>query len=165
MAVASSPFKWNVTVSANVTTGSAAGADGPYDSQAFRDGDAHAAGVVEMPVGVEQKAHRLVRNRLDRGQYARRQRRKLVVDQEHAVLADRYTDVAAFAFEHVDVLRQLGGLDLHLVEAVRLGSGRQAEQNGQDDKGEFHDVSRLNGLVEPRHAKLHRIFTTLTIIV
>ena len=79
-----------------------------------------AARVVAVPVRVEDELHRLRRDRGDRGLDLRRERRVLVVDQEHGVGADREPQVAAGAGQHVDAVRDRLGPDLDLAE-VPLG--------------------------------------------
>ena len=118
-----SPFRWNDTVSVNVTTGSAPGGEAGslrvqrldelvgrhpladvFVREDQRAGLAHvlvAAGVIEVPVRVEHEPHGLRRDRLDGGEDLRRQRRELVVDDERRVIADDEPNVPARADEHV----------------------------------------------------------------
>ena len=84
------------------------------------------AGVVAVIVRVDDEAHRLVGDALQRGLNLVRQRRVLVVDDHDAVLADGRADVAARALQHVDVAGDLGDLDLHFAEVLVLSRG-QAE--------------------------------------
>src|SRR5258708_10685291 len=93
------------------------------------------------PGGVDQETDRVVGDRLDRRDDLRCQRRELVVDQEHAVLARRNTNVAAFAFQHVDAGRDLGSLDLYGVEIALLRLSAEGEKGQQREKCLSHAAS------------------------
>src|SRR6266850_1335733 len=126
----SSPFKCTVTSCSKVMIGSAALGAG-FMSNFIEPpanvilGDERGAGVVERYVSagvvsvivrVDDEAHGLVRNFqfLQRGLDFFRQRSKLVVHNDDAVLAHRSGNVAALAFQHVDIAGNLGRLDLNL---------------------------------------------------
>jgi hypothetical protein len=95
--------------------------------------------VVEVPVGVDEEAHRLVRDLLDGREDLGRERRELIVDHHHAVVPGGDRDVPAFAFEHVKVLGDLGSLDLDRVEV--LGGGGGSEGRGYRERSEFHALT------------------------
>ena len=54
-----------------------------------------AAGVVAMPMGVDDEADRLVAQLPDGGENLLAERRELIVDQIHAIRPGRHPDVAA----------------------------------------------------------------------
>ncbi len=94
-----------------------------------------AAGMIEVPVGVQQELDRFGRELGDRRLDLGRERRELVVDHEHRVLADRHAEVPARAGHHVDGVGELLGLDLDLGE-VLLGRCRGGEERrGADCEG------------------------------
>ena len=73
-----------------------------------------AAAVIEMPVSVDQKAHRRGTHGGHRGDDLVGQRGKLIVDQDGAVGPVRNPDVAARAKQHCDAGSQRLGLDFDL---------------------------------------------------
>ena len=93
-----------------------------------------AARVVAVDVRVDEHADRLVGQRLDRGQQLLRQRRELIVDHQHAVIADQEPDVAALPFEVMDVAGHLVRFDLHRGE-IRLGSLSPRGTGGEQSNG------------------------------
>ena len=69
-----------------------------------------AAGMIEVPVGVEDEAHRLVGNRRDGREDLRGERRELVVDHEHGVRPHGKASVAPLPEEDIHPRSQpLGG--------------------------------------------------------
>jgi hypothetical protein len=86
-----------------------------------RAGLAHvlvAAGVIEVPVGIEDEPHRPVGQRGDGGEDLGRQGRELVVDDEDRVGTDGESDVAAGAVQDVDALSESLRSDLDRVEGL-----------------------------------------------
>jgi len=73
-----------------------------------------AAGVVAVPMGVEDETNRPLVDSLDRRPDLVGQRRVLIVDQKDPVSACRDGDVAAGALEHVDPVRDFCRGDLNL---------------------------------------------------
>jgi len=59
----------------------------------------------------------------------------LVVNNDDPVLTHGCRDVPAGAFEHINVARDLGDLDLDLAEVLLLGRGeqRKSEQSGDGE--------------------------------
>ena len=100
---------------------------------AREDGDAHvreilvAAGVIAVHVGVHQEANRLVGNLMDGRGDLLRQRRELRVHHEDSIRPDQHADSAALAFERVEIVADLGGLDFHFAEiglrSLRIDGG------------------------------------------
>ena len=101
------------------------------------------AGVVAVVVGVDDEAHRLVgrANALERGGDLVGQRSVLVIDDDDAIFADRGGDVAARAFQHVDVAGNLGDLDLDLAEVLVLRRGKAAAHSRKKNASLRMDVS------------------------
>jgi len=105
------------------------------------------AGVVGVPVGVEDETHGPVADRghrrLDLGCHGR----PLVVDEEDAVGSRGDADVASRARQHPDALRHLLRLDLDLLEigALRARGRRQRRhkqyRDGHDDSAS-HQCSK-----------------------
>ena len=91
-----------------------------------------ASGVVAVEMRVEHESRCLAAKRLDGRQNARRQGHELVVDDEHAVLADADADIAATPFEHVDGAANMGRGDFHARERIR----RAAERTGAGESGD-----------------------------
>src|SRR5712664_190949 len=142
----SSPFRCTVTSCSKVIIGSAAFSAGllslliepPADVILRNERGAGvvkrdvSAGVVSVIVRVDGEAHRLVRDAkiFERGLDFFRQRRELVVHDDDAVFAHGSADVAAFAFQHVDVAGNLGYFDLNLgpVRCLLCRGSRPANQ-------------------------------------
>ncbi len=78
-----------------------------------------AAGVIAVPVGVEHEADRPGLDRRHRRLDLLGQRRELIVDQEHSVLAGRDPDVAPLPDQHVDARRHRHRLDDDLLRLLR----------------------------------------------
>ncbi len=97
----------------------------PAELIARENGGAHlceilvAAGVVAVHVGVHHEADRFVGNLVDGRGDLLRERRELRVHHEDSFRPDEHADGAALAFERVEIVADLGGLDLHFAE-VRL---------------------------------------------
>ncbi len=89
------------------------------------------AGVVWVIVRVDDEAYRLVGNALQRCLNFVGERGVLIVDHDDAVAADRGTDVAARALQHIDGAGNFGDFDLHFGEIAVLGA---AEGNAQKKK-------------------------------
>jgi hypothetical protein len=94
-----------------------------------------AARVIEMVVGIDHVAHRLVGDaeRLERGGDLGGERREFVDDEDDAVLPHRCGDVAAGALQQVDVAGDERRLDLDLAEVLLLGvAGDRGERQGPE---------------------------------
>src|SRR5256885_16568159 len=90
------------------------------------------AGVVAVPVRIEQEPDRGAERghgRLD----LVRQRGELIVNDDHAVAADRHADVAAGPHQHVHALGRLHRAELHGV-VIHLGGGDRG--GGQEHERE-----------------------------
>ena len=87
-----------------------------------------------------------VQDELERARIECRQRRanlvgqalELVVDDENAVRSDARADVAALAFEHVDVARDLCGLDLDVGWGRRLRERDARREQRTDSRTQEH---------------------------
>ena len=143
-----SPLRWRVTPSSKVTTGRApAGEAGHLVVQGGDEllarhpgadvavGDDHraaaahrlvAAGMVAMPVGVDDEADRIGIDGGDRGEDPVAHRRILIVDDDVAVGAVGQADIAAGAEQDGDSGRDLLDLHLDLGKVLLRGRGRGA---------------------------------------
>ena len=72
------------------------------------------AGVISMPVGIENEAQLLITDSFECGPDLIGERRILIVDNQNAVVADRNTDIAARSLEHVNVAGNFGRFDFYL---------------------------------------------------
>ena len=104
-----------------------------------------AAGVVEMPVGVQHEPDGARLNALDRLDDGGRQGRVLVVHHEDAVFAGAYADVAAAALQPPYTAGDVRGRDGELL-AVLLGGGnarnaQTGQQHGRPEKRSGHGGS------------------------
>jgi hypothetical protein len=93
------------------------------------------AGVVAMPVRVDDEADGIGIDRFHRRFDLGHQRRELVVDEDVAVRAMRQADVSARAEQHRDARCHLLDLDLDL-GIVLLRGGRRGEDSSGEKKGE-----------------------------
>jgi hypothetical protein len=73
-----------------------------------------AASVITVKMRVDEVFDRLVCRLLDCRFDLVVQRRKFTVHHDHAIVADGYSDVATFTFQHVRIVTEIGGLDLRL---------------------------------------------------
>src|SRR5258708_29907083 len=98
-----------------------------------------AAGMVAVKMRVDEIFDRLVRDRGDRGLDLVMQRREFAVYHDDAVLPDGDGDVPALALEHIDVVAEIGGLDVYLGEIGGRGWGGRlllrAGGAGQQESG------------------------------
>ncbi len=76
-------------------------------------------------MGVDEIFDRLARHQHDGVLDLVVQRRELAVDHDDAVPGHRHGDIAALALEHIDVVAEIGGLDLDLGEIRRRRCGRR----------------------------------------
>jgi hypothetical protein len=90
-----------------------------------------AAGVVAVPVRIEDELHRLGRDLRDRRGDLVAERRVLVVDHENRVHPGRDADVAAGAGQHVHGVGKLRRSHLDLGE-IGLRRRRKGREGGQD---------------------------------
>ena len=72
-----------------------------------------AACVIAVPVSVQNEAQLFVGNAFECCPDLVGERRKLIVDDQKAVVANRDADISARAFEHVNVAGDFRRLDLH----------------------------------------------------
>src|SRR5262249_6710729 len=94
------------------------------DDRGFRAEFLVAACVVAVTVCVEYELELAIAELLECGADLVGQRSELVVYDQDAVRSDGNADVAAGAFEHVNVAARLSSLDLNLGEIVLLGVDR-----------------------------------------
>ena len=82
------------------------------------------AGVIAVIVGVDDEADGLVGDAeiFQGGVDFVGERREFVVNDDDAVFADRRGDIAARAFEHIDVAGNFGDFDLDFGEVLLLGA-------------------------------------------
>src|SRR5947209_3983600 len=78
--------------------------------------------VIGVVVSVDDKADGLVGNAFQSGLNFLCQRGVLIVDHDNSVIANGGADVAAGAFEHVDVSGDFRDLHLHFAEVLVLGN-------------------------------------------
>jgi hypothetical protein len=87
--------------------------------------------VIEVPMRVDREIDGAAAELADLSLVLRHHLRELIVDDEHAVRADREEDVAADAEQHVEIRRDLLRRDRRrsqpLVEIVELRGSRQRE--------------------------------------
>jgi len=111
------------------------------DDRAVAAEDGVAARVVAVPVRIEDEAHRLRRHRRDGLLQLRRHGRDLIVDEEHAGIADGERDVSARAGDEVEALGQLLRLEL----LGRLLCPRHGER--QDDRADGNASNFHRGIM------------------
>ena len=100
------------------------------------------AGMIAMPVGVDDEADRIGIERAHRGEDPLGQRRILIVDQDVAVGAVGEADIAAAAEQHGDAGRDPLDADLGTASHGRLlGHGRRGEREQQNRNAAFHGSS------------------------
>jgi hypothetical protein len=87
--------------------------------------------VVAVVVGVQNEAHGAGVDLLERGANLIDERGVLIVHDEQAVPAGRDADVAAHAFEHVNIALDLRRLDLHGGEVALLRARVERESREQ----------------------------------
>ena len=93
---------------------------------AFWSKSSVAARVIAVPVGVQNEAQLFVGNALERGPDLVGERRKLIVDNQKTVIANRDADISTRAFEHVNVTGNFCRLNLHFGKvSLRLRPQRQ----------------------------------------
>jgi len=99
------------------------------------------AAVIAVIVGVDDEADRLVGDFeiFERGLDFFGEGSEFVVDDDDAVFADGCGDVAALAFEHVDVAGNFGDLDLDLgpIRLFFLSGGESREKQGRGRGQEY----------------------------
>ena len=81
--------------------------------------------MVAVEMGVDQVFYREIRDASDCGLDLVVQRREFAVHHDDAVFRHRHGNIAALTLQHVDVVAEIGGLDLHFGEIDRRGSGRR----------------------------------------
>ena len=90
--------------------------------------------MITVIVGIDHEADRLVGDAqvLERGLNFFRQGSELIVDDNDSVFANRGGDVAALAFEHIDVAGNFSDLDLDLgpIGSLLLANDAAAEKGG-----------------------------------
>lgn len=91
-----------------------------------------AAGMIEVPVSVDEEADRFVGNRGDGREDLRGERRELVVDYEHGIGPHRQADVAPLAEEDIHPGCQPLGGNLDRIEVLgRRDPGQTGEKHGE----------------------------------
>ena len=97
-----------------------------------------AVGVIEVPVRVDREVDGAAAELADRRLVLRHHLRKLVVDDQHAVRADRHEDVAADAEQHVEIVGELLRRDRRrserLVEIVELRAGGRGHASDETNR-------------------------------
>ena len=91
-----------------------------------------ASGMVSVPVRVHNKPHRALIDGPDGLKNLLRQRGKLVVDEKHAVLTGRQTDVTALAQEHVHAVGYGYDLDDNVGGFLRPQRDRKGKEASID---------------------------------
>jgi hypothetical protein len=113
-----------------------------------------AAGMVEMPMGVDDEAHRVRIHGRDGRQDLVVQRRELIVDDDVAVLTVGEADIAARAEQDGDSRGDLLDLDLDLREVLLSRGGRSEQcEAGNGDTGSAHELSPSNVFNPARSAR------------
>ena len=103
------------------------------------------AGMVAMPMSVDDEADGIAVERRDRGGDLVGQRRELIVDDDVAVFAIGQADIAACAEQDGDAGRETLDLDLDLVEILCRG-GRGEERSSEGKSKSAHvNVPRFYG--------------------
>src|ERR1051326_9097818 len=94
-----------------------------------------AAGVIAMPMCIQDKLQFLVGNPFERGPDLIGERRKLIVNNQKSVITNRHADISARAFEHVDVAGNFCCLHLNFGKvSLRLRTRSKDTQNRQQEK-------------------------------
>jgi hypothetical protein len=89
-----------------------------------------AAGVVAVPVRIEDELNRLRGDRCNRSLDLWRERRVLIVDEEDRVRTDRKPQIATGSCHHVDAVGELFGLDFDLTEILlRVRNANRAKRS------------------------------------
>ena len=115
-----------------------------------------AAGVIAVPVRVQNELHIRVTDRCHRSHDLLVQRGKLVVDQERAVLTDTESQVAARAHEHVDAGADFDRPDLHGVPVLLSScrTGDKDDNKGEEASGTAHGGTPRDGEANSRQSTL-----------
>src|SRR5215813_2148746 len=80
-----------------------------------------AAGVIAVPVRVDDEFELALAQFLKRGLDLVGERRVLIINDQKAVRADRNADVSTRAFKHIDVAGHLGRFHLNFGKILPLG--------------------------------------------
>ena len=70
--------------------------------------------MISVPVCVQNEAQLLIRDPLQRRANLVSERRKLIVNDQDPIVADRHADISAGAFKHVNVAGNFRYFDLNL---------------------------------------------------
>ena len=105
-----------------------------------------AAGMVAVPVGVDQKFHGRIGQFADGRHDPVAERRELIVDEKRAVLTHRNTQIAAGSNHHVDARRDFGGLDLHPRKIVLRPDDRRHDSRHNSNSDSSHEYVSLGAI-------------------
>lgn len=117
-----------------------------------------AAGMVAVPVGVDQKFHRRIGQLADGRHDLAAERSELIVNEESAVLAYRNAEIPAGSNHHVDTRRDFGCLYLHLRKVVLRPDDRRHDSRHNSNSDSSHGIVSLGALfgrVCRRHVLIH----------
>jgi len=85
--------------------------------------------VITVMVGVENEVQFAGIQLLDRGFNLRRQRRKLIIDDQQPIVPHRHPDVPTFPLQHVNVPSHMNDLDFDFRPVALLGEGEERHQD------------------------------------
>ena len=97
-----------------------------------------AAGMVEVPMGVEQHVHGPAGKFFDCGHDLRGQRSKLIVDHEYAVITGEQADISSGAQQHIETLGHRDRANLYVIHILLRAGGQRNKCTG-NHKQSFHD--------------------------
>ena len=98
------------------------------DDRRFRSKSNVAAGVISVPVSVQNEVQFLIGNTFERGPDLVGEWRKLIVNNQKPIITNRHADISTRAFEHVDVAGNFRGLHLHFGKVGLRWAGDGKEQ-------------------------------------
>ena len=103
--------------------------------------EAIAAGVIPMPVGIDQKTRRRTRHCAQGAGNLVGHFRVLIINNKGAILADGNTDVATLAHQHIQAISNRYGLYLHRVPVVtrQRGTRRKHREDQDGQRQMFYD--------------------------
>src|SRR5208283_4933682 len=98
------------------------------------------ARMVFMVMRVDDEAHRLVGNALERLLNSFRQRCVLIVDNHDAVIADRSANVASRSHQHINTAGDFRDFDLNFAEVMILSKAKASRETSEycDTRGSAH---------------------------
>src|SRR5262249_6262067 len=116
--------------------------------------DGVAAGVVAVPVRIDDEFEFALAQLFQGGFDLVGQRRELIINDQDAVRADRYSDVSAGTFQHIDVAGDHRGLYLDFGKILPLSEGKAGKQaQGKQNRDGFdsHRLSPCNNHEEAKN--------------